>query len=289
MSSSSGFLLVDKPEGISSFTVVRQLRKITGLKAIGHTGTLDPFASGLLICCLGACTRLAQYLEAESKVYEATCVFGHETDTGDTEGQIIQSAELPAKLPDPNQLTRAALSLQSLAVPAYSAVKIAGKRAYQYAREGIQTEIPDRETEISSFEIVELTRESLKYRCRVSKGTYIRSLSQWLARQCGTLGNTTELRRTAIGEISIEHATQLSELDSANWESQLKRAQDLLSSQASIIVSPSQATDLHHGKSIEFSGEACESIFVYSKEGALLSICSLQDKLLKPKQNFPYV
>lgn len=289
MNSSSGFLLIDKPEGISSFTVIRELRKLTGIKAIGHTGTLDPFATGLLICCLGACTRLAQYLEAESKVYEATCVFGYETDTGDTEGQITRRAELPATLPRVEDLVNAALSLKTLAVPAYSAVKIAGKRAYQYAREGIKTDIPERETEISSFEVLELSQENLSYRCRVSKGTYIRSLSQWLARECGSLGNTTQLRRTTIGEISIDQANKLSELSSDNWQTRLLKAKDLLEGKACITVNETLAADLHHGKSIAFPGEDCDLLFVFSQDAYLISICTLKDNILKPKQNFPYV
>lgn len=289
MSRNSGFLLIDKPEGISSFTVIRELRRVTGIKAIGHTGTLDPFATGLLICCLGACTRLAQYLEAESKVYEATCEFGHETDTGDTEGEIVCRAELPNQVPNAEELIEAVLSLKSLAVPAYSAVKIAGKRAYQYAREGIPTEIPDRETQISSFEILELTRERISYRCRVSKGTYIRSLSQWLAKECGTLGNTIQLRRVGIGELRIDAAARLDEIDPSNWEDHLLNAKALLSDKSSITVNPQQAIDLHHGKSIAFPGEDQEHLFVYSEDGFLISICSLKDAILKPKQNFPYV
>lgn len=289
MAQVSGFLLIDKPEGISSFGVISRLRKITGIKAIGHTGTLDPFATGLLICCLGACTRLAQYIESESKVYEAVCRFGSETDTGDTEGEITQTAPLPQILPEHLELTEAVIALRSLPVPAFSAVKIAGKRAYQYAREGITPEIPDKETQISSFEILGLDPEGMRYRCRVSKGTYIRSLSQWLAKYCGTLGNTIELRRIGIGSLSIDQAVRLDDLSQDNWQTYLHKAGALLSGQASLTLAASQLTDLHHGRSIDFPGEDSDSLFVFSDTGGLVSICSLKSGILKPKQNFPDV
>lgn len=158
---SNGFLLIDKPEGISSFDVIRKLRKITGIRKMGHTGTLDPFATGLLIVCLGKYTRLAQFIEAHSKVYQVSASFGSKTDTGDPTGKVTETTELPEALPNISDLINSALSLQSLAIPAYSAVKINGKRAYQYAREGKEPDIPDREVTIHEFSVDSLDRKSV--------------------------------------------------------------------------------------------------------------------------------
>ena len=131
-----GFLLIDKTAGITSFDVIRRLRKLTGIRRIGHCGTLDPFATGLLICALGSYTRLIGYLEALDKSYEATVLLGKSTSTGDPEGEINQISPVNTDCIDPEYLKAAALALKELPIPIYSAVKIGGKRAYTLARAG---------------------------------------------------------------------------------------------------------------------------------------------------------
>jgi len=214
------FLAIDKPPGITSFTVIRYLRKITGIKKIGHTGTLDPFATGLLICCLGSYTRLAGLLEEKDKTYFARMKLGIKTATGDPEGDIIQTAPVPAFVNKLDVLAGKAEQLTELPVPLYSAVKINGKRAYELARKGKKFNLPERPLQIREFEFLPLEpnkSDELSYRCKVSKGTYIRALSEWLAEQLNTIAYTTFLLRESIGNITLQDAVSLDDLSPDNW------------------------------------------------------------------------
>ncbi|MEN6445947.1 MAG: tRNA pseudouridine(55) synthase TruB [Candidatus Cloacimonas sp.] len=216
----NGFIAIDKPEGISSFAVIKHLRKITGLKKIGHSGTLDPFASGLVICCLGQYTRLAAYPEKADKTYLAVMKLGTKTTTGDPEGEIIQTAPIPDWENKLANLEKQALLLTELSVPAYSAVKINGIRAYALARKGISVELPRKQIKIIDFSFLcseQNPADELCYRCQVSKGTYIRALSEWLAEQLNTLAYTKTLRRERVGKITLQDAVKLDNLTSENW------------------------------------------------------------------------
>lgn len=284
---SNGFLLIDKPEGISSFDVIRKLRKITGIRKMGHTGTLDPFATGLLIVCLGKYTRLAQFIEAHSKVYQVSASFGSKTDTGDPTGQVTETTELPVALPNISDLINSALSLQSLAIPAYSAVKINGKRAYQYAREGKEPDIPDREVTIHEFSVDSLSQTGIDYICRVSKGTYIRSLSQWIAAYCGTLGVTTSLRRIAIGGASIDLASSLEQLDQDNWTTAVKPAKEVLQGFSNHQISLDELTDIYHGRSIAVPGDDEYPVMIYNDD-SLIAVAERRDGRLYTRINLSH-
>ena len=214
------FLAIDKPSGITSFAVIRRLRKITGSKKIGHTGTLDPFATGLLICCLGSYTRLAGLLEEKDKTYLARMILGIKTATGDPEGDIMQTAPIPEFVSKLDVLAKKARQLTELPVPAYSAVKVNGKRAYELARKGEKFNLPKRPVQIKEFEFLPWEpnkSDELSYRCKVSKGTYIRALSEWLAEQLNTIACTTFLRRESIGNITLQDAVSLDDLTNDNW------------------------------------------------------------------------
>jgi len=178
----NAFFPVDKEAGISSFGVIAALRKILHIRKIGHCGTLDPFATGLLICASGQYTRLLSFLEAMDKSYEAEVLLGKQSSTGDPEGEI--SAEAPVNIisQDWDDLRDKVLALKELPIPQYSAVKIDGKRAYRYAREGQNLQMPMRAVKILDFEILsEPSDNKFRYRATVSKGTYIRALSEYIA------------------------------------------------------------------------------------------------------------
>jgi len=287
-----GIILIDKPAGISSFAVIKELRKITGIKKIGHTGTLDPFASGLLICLLGSYTRLASIGEAENKSYTATVQLGQQTNTADTEGEVIATAEIPESLPDINQIISDALELECLPVPAFSAIKINGKRAYKYAREEIIIQMPVRSTRILSFEFIPQpdgsiinSKHQISYRCSVSKGTYIRSLSEWLANNLGTVGHTISLRRTSIGMFHVDNAIPLSELSKENWQEHLSHIQVLLHALAAYTISADDLPSVLNGNAIPASEMPCETdkpIMLLSSEGELMALGKMQDNHIKP-------
>ena len=227
------FLLVDKPAGLSSFAVVARVRRILteqmredyaarGLTApkrakVGHAGTLDPFATGLLICLLGKGTRRASEFLKKDKRYEATICLGKISTTGDIEGEISEYGK--NCIPNISQVELAVKSFQGKIrqrVPAYSAVKINGRRAYDLARKGIEVEMPEREVEIYEISAVDYKWPYLKIDCKVSSGTYIRALGEDIGKALGVGGYLTELRRTEVGDYSVKDAVTLEELGIIN-------------------------------------------------------------------------
>ncbi|MCB5252434.1 MAG: tRNA pseudouridine(55) synthase TruB [Candidatus Cloacimonadaceae bacterium] len=267
----NSFLLINKAAGISSFGVIHQLRKITGIRKIGHAGTLDPFATGLLICATGQYTRLLKYAEAQSKSYEATLLLGRKSSTGDPEGEIVAEQEPNIKPEDLPELKAKVLALRELQVPLYSAIKLEGKRAYQYAREGKTPEMPVRKVEIYDFELLgDLQDNSLRYRVTVSKGTYIRALSEYIADILGTVGMTTALERTAIGRLDISRSWSLSELEH-DWQKAVCPVQDILTALPTMVLSSEQAQHFLHGRKFSLPQDLADG-----SELALL----FQEKLL---------
>ena len=189
-------MLVDKEAGPSSFAIVRRVRQRYGLKA-GHAGTLDPFATGLLVCLLGRSTRLVRYLVGLDKRYATTIRLGVRTDTGDSEGAETETTEIPTRAGI--EAVRGAIELQ---VPAASAVKIDGERAYRLHRAGQAPEMPMRRSEIHELEILRLDPTELELALHVSSGTYIRAIADALGGHC------TALRRTAVGPFALEDADE---------------------------------------------------------------------------------
>ncbi len=189
---------MDKPPGPSSFAVVRRLRAATGARA-GHAGTLDPFASGLLLVLLGSSTRLARYLVGLDKRYLAEIALGARTSTGDLEGEIVERRAPPAHA----QLERLLAGLRGeveLPVPAASAVKVAGERAYRLARRGVAVEMPLRRSTVRALELLDFDGEVASLDLRVSSGTYVRAIADSLGGHCRAL------RRTEVGPFSVEDA-----------------------------------------------------------------------------------
>ncbi|MBO7430368.1 MAG: tRNA pseudouridine(55) synthase TruB [Spirochaetia bacterium] len=198
------FVLLNKEAGISSFQAMNQLKKDIGTKRVGHCGTLDPFADGLLLALTGRITKFMTYMSDMSKVYEAHLRFGEETDTLDPTGKLI-SQGLP--IPDLEAVEKAAASFSGDIMqvpPSFSAVHVDGKRAYKLARRGAELDIPAKKVTIYSFEIIEYRKPDLRFRVTCSGGTYIRAIARDLAAMCGTKGYLTELRRTAIGPFSLQ-------------------------------------------------------------------------------------
>ncbi len=281
----SGFLLVDKPTGISSFDVIRRLRKLTGIRRIGHTGTLDPFASGLMVLCFGFYTRLAQYPEADAKTYEATLEFGTQTDSGDLTGEVIRRMPIPPFSLSNPELESLALSISELPVPAYSAIKLAGKRAYEYARKGEEVTMPVRPVTVHAFKVLHVTETSLTYRCTVTKGTYIRSLSEWLAEKLGCIGHTTALRRTGIGTQSVSDAYTLDFLETHPATELFVPPEKILSSLPHFVCDPEQELHLFHGRPFAAQGEDTPALMMLSQSGKLLGIGTRKEGSISPKVN----
>ncbi|HEX5576961.1 MAG TPA: tRNA pseudouridine(55) synthase TruB [Gemmatimonadaceae bacterium] len=201
-----GLLLVDKPAGITSHDVVQLVRRAYHEKSIGHLGTLDPFATGLLILLIGRFTRLATFIETEPKVYEATIRFGAETDTDDNTGSVIREAPLPTK----DAVLAAIPSFMGVITqvpPAYSAKSVDGIRAYDAARLGEPLELQPVEVNVSRLTVTAMRENEIDVTIECGTGTYIRSLARDLGRSAGSAAHLAALRRTRSGAFRVEDAT----------------------------------------------------------------------------------
>jgi len=215
-----GVILIDKEGGRTSFDVVRQVRRFSGIKKVGHAGTLDPFATGLLIVMLGEGTKLSPHLTAGEKIYQATMRLGVETDTLDQTGEIVKRSEVPELRP--RLLRQAALEFVGeieQVPPQFSAVNYNGRRAYSFAREGIRVDLQKRKVRIRSLEITSVNLPDVAISVACSSGTYIRSLAADLGRRLGPGAHLTSLRRLKSGTFDVRDALGLKKLESLSKDS----------------------------------------------------------------------
>ncbi len=279
------FLLLDKDEGSSSFNLIRQLRKLTGIKKIGHGGTLDPFATGLMICAGGQYTRLLKYVEAKDKTYEACIKLGYFSDTGDPEGEIQQGKIREINTKDIEGLPSKVLGERELKLPRHSAIKINGKRAYKYAREGNIIDMPTRLSHIHDFEIIKLEEDHLYYRARVSKGTYIRSLSEYIAELLGCDGYTISLRRTMIGKHRVDEAFKMEEL-TEDWQNRAIDPAEILVNMPALKISDAHVQDIFCGRKISFQGEEEQEYALFNEALRLIAIGKVKQGAIYPQLVF---
>ncbi len=202
-----GLEIVDKPLKKTSFDIVREIRKKYNIKQVGHIGTLDPMATGVLVILVGEATKLSDYLMEHDKEYMAKIYLGKKTDTGDSEGKVIDNKEVPNLNKEKIEKVLFSFLGQSNQVPPmYSAVKVNGEKLYNLARQGINIERKPRKIEITDIELLDYENNEITYRVVCSKGTYIRVLCEDIAEKLETCGYMKELRRTRIGNFKIEDA-----------------------------------------------------------------------------------
>lgn len=202
-------LLVDKPVGITSFDVIRELRKKMGIQKMGHSGTLDPAASGLLIVATDGDTKKLTELIGLPKTYEVTVKFGMQTDTGDLDGEVVQTAEVDLSSDDIKKQSLSLKGVHRISVPVYSAIKRDGEPLYKKARRGEKVVPPIKRMEVTRVDVVDIDDDQVSLVMDVSSGSYIRSLSEELGRRLGVPAVTSALRRTTIGPYSIADAKKL--------------------------------------------------------------------------------
>lgn len=213
-----GFLLIDKPREWTSFDVVKKLRNICKIKKIGHAGTLDPLATGLLIVCYGKYTKKIEELQAQTKVYEGKFELGKTTPSFDLETEV--DAEYPTEHITPDLLEATLEKFRGnidQTPPQHSAVKIKGKRAYEYARKGKRIELKVRQVTVSEFRVDTANLPILDFQIVCSKGTYIRSLARDLGRALNSGAYMSSLRRTAIGEYKVADAVKMNDISTAEF------------------------------------------------------------------------
>lgn len=209
-----GFVIINKPTGITSFDLIRRLRKIVKIKKMGHAGTLDPLATGVMVIAIGGATRLLQYIEAAQKGYFVTFEWGYETDTLDSEGKIVAQATPPYLNQESFQKELLKFCGESHQIPPmYSALKIDGKRLYELARQNIHVERQSRKIVIDHLETIQVTDKEVSFKATVSKGTYIRTLVQDIAHHCGSVATMTALCREFVGGVTLENSLSLEEIE----------------------------------------------------------------------------
>ena len=213
----NGLLLVNKQSNITSSDVVIKVRKLLNIKKVGHTGTLDPLASGLLILTVGNATRIQELITEKDKEYIATMKLGIKTDTYDTEGKIIDQKEVPNNL-NIEEVLNSYIKKYNQEVPIYSSIKVNGKKLYEYARENIEVELPKREVEIKDIKLLSINNNEVTFKCLVSKGTYIRSLINDIGNTLGTYATMTKLIRTKIDNFSLDNSYTLEDIEKGNYQ-----------------------------------------------------------------------
>lgn len=245
----SGFLLIDKPKDWTSRDVCNKIQSILKNKKVGHCGTLDPFATGLLIVAVGNATKALAFLEDFTKEYVAVLSLGKKTDSGDLTGNIIEEKDVPSF--DNKKLSEVSANLigKSMQIPPMtSAIKINGTKLYELAHKGIEVERKPREIEIFSMSMIQSNVNEIILKTNVSKGTYIRTLGETIAEKLGTVGYLTDLRRTKINSLKVEDAISIQNVD----ESKLISTCSVLSKFIdTIIVSDELVGKIKNGVAID--------------------------------------
>ena len=208
-----GIIIVNKPKGITSFDVIRKLKKILKTKKIGHTGTLDPLATGIMLVCVGRATKLASDLEAKDKIYIADFDIGYATDTYDIEGKKIAKNIIEISKENLEQSIKKFIGNIKQVPPMYSAIKIDGNKLYHLARKGIEVERPERDVTIEYINLLDFKDNKAKIKTKVSKGCYIRSLIYDIGQDLGTYATMTALQRKQVGDYSLETSYTIEQIE----------------------------------------------------------------------------
>lgn len=218
MNSVNGILVVNKPEGITSRDVVNRVCRVFNTKSVGHIGTLDPLAKGVLVCLIGRYTKLSNILVDHDKEYIASFKLGLLTDTLDITGNVIDSCDVKVSVDDLKKAINHFICTYEQEVPIYSAVKVNGRKLYDYARNNESVELPKKSVTIYDLELLSYEDDIVKVRCNVSKGTYIRSLIRDIGNYLGCYATMTDLVRTKLGSFDIDDSYSLDDISNNNYK-----------------------------------------------------------------------
>ncbi len=284
MNALSGVLLIDKPIGLTSFDVVARVRRRFKIKRVGHTGTLDPFASGLLVVCLGQATRLVPYLTDQRKTYRATLRLGSATDTLDCTGQeLFRDPEDRLNAVSEEQISDSLSAFRGTIQqrpPIFSAIHIDGERAYEKARRGEEVDLPLREVCIHRLDLLQFQFPDVVLEIDCSKGTYIRSLGADIAESLHLHGHLTALRRLQSGPFDVKSAITLDALQhQPDVEAHLLSPADALSHWPTFTASPKDCVELSFGRMPPFSPQQAGLHRVLDEEGHLVALVDVSDEM----------
>ena len=282
----NGILIVDKPEGWTSQDVVSKLRGVLHEKRVGHGGTLDPMATGVLPVFAGRATRAVEFFEHAEKAYETTLLLGTTTDTQDTTGTVLETRPVTVDEAAVRALLPRFTGVQQQLPPMYSAVKIGGKKLYELARAGKEIERKPREITVFSIELLHFENNSARLRIHCSKGTYIRTLCHDIGQALGCGGCMAALRRVQAGAYRLADAVTLDEiLAHPELQTLLKPVDSLFSAYPRLTLTPAQEKCCRNGAAFtcKWSAGRCR---VYSPSGEFLALCEVADGKLKTVKSF---
>ncbi|MEX3556846.1 MAG: tRNA pseudouridine(55) synthase TruB [Burkholderia gladioli] len=288
-----GVLLLDKPIGLSSNDALIRAKRLYLAKKAGHTGTLDPLASGLLPLCFGEATKFSQDLLEADKTYEATMRRGIRTTTGDAEGEAIETREVQADRAAIEAVLPRFLGEIVQVPPMYSALKRDGKPLYEYARAGQTVEREGRQVTIHLLELLDCALPDVSFRVTCSKGTYVRTLAEDIGEALGCGAHLVALRRTGVGALTLEHAVTLdalSDAEAAERDRWLQPVDALLSTFVRVRLTAEEAKRFRHGQRLRLASVAelgvqdGDRVRVYDEAECLLGVARLSEGVLAPER-----
>lgn len=277
-----GIIIINKPKNYTSHDIVRKAKKLLNEK-VGHTGTLDPNATGVLPLLIGKGTLLSKYLIEHDKIYEAVLKLGEKTDTADGEGKVLESQNVEQSILKKENIERIFNNLegkQEQIPPMYSAIKLNGKKLYEYARKGIEVEVKPRTIEIYKLELIKIEDMEIIFRVSCSKGTYIRTLCEKIAEELGTIGYMKELKRIQVGEFNIKDSITIEELENQEIVSnKFITIEKYFSNYENIVLNEKKLQLFLNG--VQLTYELKDGIYKIYKENEFIGIGTVKNKLLK--------
>lgn len=278
-------IIIDKPIGISSQGVVSRVKKILNIKKAGHTGTLDPMATGVLPILIGDATKLSKYLIEHDKTYVATVTLGESRTTGDVEGEVVERDDFNIKNVSEDEIKEVLNSFlgETEQIPSiYSAIKINGKKLYEYAREGIEVEVEPRDIELYKLNLLSIENDEIEFEVSCSKGTYIRVVCEDIAKTLGTIGTMSSLNRTIVDKFNISQAITFEELESIkeNIDSRLIKMENIFDHLPKLTLNKRKEDLFLNGVMLTF--EYQDGVYnIYDSNNIYIGTGTIKDNLLK--------
>lgn len=278
-----GILIVNKEKNWTSNDVVQKVKRLTGQK-VGHTGTLDPLATGVLPLLIGKGTLLSKYLINHDKTYIAKVKLGIKTDTADLEGKIIEKIDVDESIFNQNKIENVLKSFigkQNQIPPMYSAIKIKGNKLYEYARSGQNIDIPERKIEIYEIELInfDTNNKEIEFKVSCSKGTYIRTLCEDVAKKMGNIGTMSSLNRVTVGDFKIENAITINNINEINLSNKIITIESFFRKNKSINLSNSDLTMFLNG--VKLNRKEGNDIYRVYSEDRFIGIGIIKNNILK--------
>lgn len=294
MQNINGILLLDKPSGITSNRALQRVRSLIKAKKGGHTGSLDPFATGMLPLCFGEATKISHYLLNEKKTYSVEVKFGVSTSTGDIDGEITGSSKIKEYSKDQwKKILNEFKGKSEQIPPMYSALRYKGKRLYELARKGEIVDRAARKIQIFSIDLVDLSKDTINFEVTCSKGTYIRVLAEDIAKKLGMLGHVSRLRRKSVGNffeskmVKLSILKDLAQNNNPAISDYFITIDEALTEFSVVILNDLQSSKFRNGQQLEFDGHFDDNVKVYDHNNNLVGIAYKKNQnTLAPKRIF---